>query len=69
VDTPHREHGALEFREGGIDLRREAVLQYEASLHLAGDDGEEFRGARVGVGGVDAAGGHEAHGGGDGEVD
>lgn len=65
----HGEYRALEFGQSGVDLGRQAVLEDEACLDLAGDDGKELGGARVGVCGVDAAGGHECHGGGDAKVD
>ena len=69
MNAPDRKHRALVLGQGGVDLRRQAVLKDESRLDLAGDDGEELGGARVGVRGVDAAGLHEADGGGDVEVD
>jgi len=62
VDAALREDGALELCQGGVELGSQAVLEHEASLDVpVGGDGEEFRGARVDVGSVQATRVEEEH--------
>ena len=65
MDGAHGEDGALELLESGRNLRDEAVLEDEAGFNLAGNDGQELSGARVGVRCVDATGPKEGNCGGD----
>jgi len=55
MDAALREDGALELSQGGVELGDQAVLKNETGLDASwGGDGEEFRGARVDMGGVEA---------------
>ena len=69
VDAALGEGGALEQGQVGGLFGGEAVVQDEARADVAvGDDGEEFGGVGVDVGGVQSAGAKEDGGGGDAEA-
>ena len=68
VDGAHREDGTLEGAHVRRDLGGEVVLEHEARVDLALDDGQELGGARVDVRRVEAAGAEDGDGDGDAEV-
>jgi len=62
VDAALGEDGALELGQGGVELGGQRVLKHEAGRNAAfSGDGEEFRGARVDVRGVEPASVEEEH--------